>query len=149
MLLTALAVVHDPDSARDIVHDIFAGLLNQGSNIDVDGNYLLKSARNRALNHIRNLDLRERLNGLFMLESDKEVSVCSNGEGDLPDYDRVMRCIQEHIPEKSREVLRLRFFENQKYAEIADRLNISEVAVYKHLRRAVDILRKELTEDFL
>ena len=59
----AVALLHDEDLARDIVHDIFAALLGgemrvaalSDADINVAGGYLLKSVRNRCLNHIRGL----------------------------------------------------------------------------------------------
>lgn len=50
--------------------------------------------------------------------------------------------ILENLTLQTQTVMRMRFRENMKYAEIATKLNISEAAVYKHLAQGIRKLRQ-------
>lgn len=64
-----------------------------------------------------------------------------------PDYAEIMSRAGEKFTPQTSEVVRLRFAEGLKYAEISRRLGISEAAVYKHLRRATEIFRNIITDN--
>lgn len=59
----------------------------------------------------------------------------------IPDYEHISRLIGSSLTPQTATVVRLRFYEGLKYADISEELGISEAAVYKHLRRAIEILR--------
>ena len=138
MLRLASAIVHDPDAAGDVVHGVFESLLVSGSAAPVDTPYLLRSVRNRALNHLRDLDVRQRVAGLYALDAETDGA---GPDVDMPDYGKLAELIAERLTPQTARVVRLRFYQGRKYAEIADALGISEAAVYKHLRQAVETLR--------
>lgn len=143
MLKLAVATLHDVDAANDVVHGVFSSLLASGLSDSVDKAYLLRATRNRALNHIRNLDARKRIAELYALESDTDET------NDVAhDYGQIARMIEDSLTPQTAEVVRLRFYEGLKYFEISERLGISEAAVYKHLRRAIDILRPIIKEQY-
>ncbi len=50
--------------------------------------------------------------------------------------------ILEQLTPQTQTVMRMRFQENMKYAEIATELNISEAAVYKHLAQGIRKLKQ-------
>jgi RNA polymerase sigma-70 factor (ECF subfamily) len=54
----------------------------------------------------------------------------------------------QRLPEKCREVFELSRFENRKYSEIADHLNISVKTVETQMSKALQILKEEL-KDYL
>ena len=57
----AVALLHDDDLARDIVHDVFATLIEAPFEIPPTGGYLIKAVRNRCLNHIRDCEIHQRI----------------------------------------------------------------------------------------
>ena len=138
MLRLALATVHDSDAANDIVHGVFASLLSTGLTAAVDRVYLLRATRDRALDHLRNLDARHRIAELYTLDAcvGDEYTECM-----IPDYEHISRLIGSSLTPQTATVVRLRFYGGLKYADISEELGISEAAVYKHLRRAIEILR--------
>lgn len=145
MLTLATATLHDRDAANDVVHGVFAALLASGSADTVDGAYLLRATRNRALNHLRNLDARQRIAEMYTLENG------ADGEShdlELPDYDGMSRLIADSLTPRAGQVVRLRFYNGMKYAEISEALGISEAAVYKHLRNAIQTLRLKIKEQY-
>lgn len=138
MYALAFRIIHDRDLANDIVHDIFASLLSVGSG-NIDTSYLLKAVRNNCLKHIRDLSIRERLNGLYALEQDNP------GDEEWPDEEDIAKMnsiVDNMLSDQCRRVVRLRFAAKMGYREISEELGISETAVYKHLRHALNVLRQ-------
>lgn len=94
MLRLASAIVHDPDAAGDVVHGVFESLLVSGSAAAVDAPYLLRSVRNRALNHLRDLDVRQRVAGLYTLDAETDGA---GPDVDMPDYGKLAELIAERL----------------------------------------------------
>ena len=143
MYRLGVLILRDDEAARDIVHDVFESLLNSGIS-GVSEAYLLKAVRSRCLNYIRHLSVRERIKELL---SDKTGMT---PDEDWPDEDLtalIKSVISNDLTECDKRVVRLRFDENKTYLEIASELGISEVAVYKHLRHAIIILRQKISQN--
>lgn len=143
MYRLAMLILHDDSAARDLVHDVFEALIVSGRS-DVSAAYLLTAVRNRCLKHIRSLSVHERMKALYSL-NEQEIA-----DEDWPDADTIaliQTTVSNSLTEACRRVVNLRFTEGKSYQEIADTLGISKVAVYKHLRHAVDILREKLSQN--
>lgn len=138
MLTLAIRLLHDTDTARDIVHDVFESVLSENLST-VTPAYLFTAVRFACLKQLRNLLLRERFNNLYALDLDE---IEDEEWPDPEDVARLNALIDEALPPQCRRVVRLRFNERMTYGEIAGQLGISEVAVYKHLRHAMDVLRQ-------
>ena len=147
----ASMMLHDADAAHDVVHDIFASLMEKGRDAtdgytleDTTPAFLLRCVRNSCLNRLRFLSVRERFAGLYFPDD-----AFDNGEEPWPDeetYARMETCI-DALPQRCREVFTLRFREGLASTQIEERLGIGERAVYKHLRHAIDTLRSKLIRD--
>lgn len=138
MLILANRLLHDEDAARDIVHDVFATLLD-GDVSSVNTSYLLNAVRYACLKRMRSLSVRERFLKFYSLDMDELESDTWPEDEDIKKLNDV---IDRYMPEQTRRVLRLKFNSGLTYREIADELSVSEVAVYKHLRQALSILRQ-------
>lgn len=139
----AMLILRDEDVARDIVHDVFESLLNAGLT-DVSAQYLLRAVRNRCLNYLRSLSTRERVKELYALDEQEIV------DEELPDEEtmaQIHSTVTNDLTAACRRVVELRFTDGKSYKEIATTLGVSEVAVYKHLRHAIDVLRKKLSQN--
>lgn len=136
-------LMHDEDAARDIVHDVFAMLIANNLTI-VSPSYLLRAVRNGCLNHIRNLSTRDRLNSVYALDMDE---IDDEEWPDEATIEKLHHIVDESLTEQCRRVVCLRFTDGKSYREISEALGISEVAVYKHLRNALDVLRQNLKEN--
>ena len=139
----AMLVLRDEDVSRDIVHDVFESLLNTGLT-DVSDQYLLRGVRNRCLNHLRGLSTKERILEVYALD-EKEIA-----DEEWPDDETIAKIhetVANDLTDACRRVVELRFTDGKSYKEIAEELSISEVAVYKHLRHAIDVLRSKLSQN--
>ena len=143
MYRLAMLILRDDNAARDIVHDVFEALLVSRRS-DVTATYLLTAVRNRCLKHLRSLSAQDRLKEGYSVDAG-EIE-----DEDWPD-DATIALIQStvsnNLTEACQRVVNLRFFDGQSYQEIAESLGISKVAVYKHLRHAIDVLREKLSKN--
>ena len=143
MYRLAMLILRDENVSKDIVHDVFEALLVSGKT-DITEAYLLIAVRNRCLKHIRSLSVKDRLKEILSL---REEEILSEEWPDEETIGLIQRTIAEDLTESCRKVVILRFAQGKSYQEIADTLGISTVAVYKHLRHAIDVLRKKLSQN--
>ena len=137
----AVGLLHDGNEASDVVHEVFAALIRDGVT-EITPGYLLSAVRNRCLNIIRNADTRRRITELYLTPSD------SDNSDDWPPeeiFTHINEIISEKLTPQCRRVVELRFSSGLKYSEISTQLGISEVAVYRHLSNAIEIIRKNLS----
>ena len=100
--------------------------------------------RNRCLIQIGNLGTLERVHSLLFLETDEYDSE------DWPDEETISRIrslIETDLTPQGRRVVELRFTSGMKFSEIAAVMGISETAVYRHLRHALEVLRLKLGDN--
>lgn len=139
----AVALLHDDDLARDIVHDVFVQLLDGQADLLVGGGYLLKAVRNRCLNFIRDGEIHQCVVSHYFLENEEYDT------DDWPDDETISRIyslISNDISPQARRVMELRFADGLPFALIATTMGISKAAVYRHLSHALTIIRKKLNE---
>lgn len=145
MYRLACIMLHDTDEGKDIVHDVFAQLLADDIQLNeaTAGAYLMSCVRNRCLNDIRNRLTHERTRRLLML--DTELDDASSDE--LEEEIKVLQAgIAELFPPICREIIKLHFGDGMAFREIAERLQVSETTIYKHLRSAFNQLRLTLKQ---
>ena len=143
MYRLAMLILRDENTSKDIVHDVFEALLVSGKT-DVTEAYLLTAVRNRCLKHIRSLSVTNRLKEMYSLE---EEEILSEQWPDEVTIRVIQTAIDTDLSESCRKVVNMRFIQGKSYQEIADTLGISTVAVYKHLRHAINVLRKKLSQN--
>ena len=139
-----VAILHDSDLARDVVHDIFASLLKAPDLSAVTSGYLMLAVRNRCLNHIRDCGIRYRIMARYLLDNGEYV-----GEK-WPDEETIASIysiIRSDISPQARRIMELRFSQEMPFARIAAEMGISETAVYRHLSHALRIIRQKLSEN--
>lgn len=69
MYRLAVALLHNDDLARDIVHNVFASLLDGKSDTVITESYLLKAVRNRCINQIRDCEIHNRISQRYYLDN--------------------------------------------------------------------------------
>lgn len=141
MYRLAVALLHDSDLAHDIVHDVFAALLDGHPATVASGGYLLKAVRNRCLNHIRDCEIHQRITNRYFL-NDEEYD--TEEWPDEETINRIYTLIRNDVSQQARHVMKLRFSDGMPFALIATTMGISETAVYRHLSHALSIIRKKI-----
>lgn len=141
LLSMARVILKDDDEAGDAVSDVFARLADGSLNLPTDHpeNYLMAIVRNQCIDRIRKMTLRERIERRLSLAEPDPTTMDSEQEriAEMIDY------AEKNFSSQTWRVFQLRFDEGLLYREIAERLGISEIAVYKHLTKALKELRKK------
>ena len=144
----ALGYVKQDEFAKEIVQDAFVSLWEKRHTIDLSKpvkNYLSTTVRNKCLNHLR--DQKKFSRELLALENLSEDT----------GYDQPDTLIEKEIrdkiaagiaglPEKCREIFVLNRYENLKYQQIADKLQISVKTVETQMSKALQYMRIRLAE---
>lgn len=146
----AVKLVHDQDSAKEIVHTVFIRLWEKREEIDMESSlrsYLFTAVHNRALNFLRD---RSRFHGEDISEIGYGKEIGDEFRDRISEAETENRVISaiESLPERCREIFRLSRFEELKYREIAEKLKISVKTVEIQMSKALKILREEL-KDYL
>ena len=140
--------VQDIDEAKDIVHQVFIGLWQKRNDVDTDTSlksYLFTGVHNRCLNYIRD---RKKLVQFDAPLHESEMSNYLQSNDHLESSEtesRINRALDD-LPEKCREIFLMNRFEQLKYREIAEKLNISVKTVETQMSRALKVLREKLSD---
>lgn len=141
-------IILDIEEASDIVQTLFADLWEKYEFEDEKEarNFLFLSARNRALNHLRHLKIRNQYIEHTLSEYESEQNE-QQIDYSLYDEDEIKCLIEEQIckmPPQMQTVFRLRYYDELSTKEVAEKLNISDRTAEKHYEKAIKFLRKEL-----
>ena len=139
MYRLAFMMLHDKEESRDIVHDVFARLLDGDIRFDSGKAraFLLSCVRNGCLNVMRSHDYRERVMCDFPIEDEST----SDSEAFESEIKALQNGISLLTPPVCREIIILHYNDGLTFREIATQLQVSETTIYKHLRNALNQLR--------
>ena len=137
--------VADADQSAEIVQDLFVKLWTGRDKLTVNSSfesYMLRSVRNAAITFINKERAHAEANErVFTDDSDandpSETLQSNNLESSY-------RAILANMPEKRREVFLASRYEGLKYAEIADKMGLSQKTVEAHMTAAIKQLREGL-----
>lgn len=141
----AVHVVFREDVASDIVQELFICLYEKSDTLNYNISlkaYLFNSVRNRCFNYLRDRKVEDRRMHLYT-----EACIWSENMDQIDEEDvlgQVQRAMDD-LPEKCREICRLRFFEGQKFEEIACSLGLSESTVRGQVAQGMDKLRRHFS----
>ncbi|WP_315808380.1 MULTISPECIES: RNA polymerase sigma factor [Pseudomonas] len=131
-------------TAADLVQDLFLRFWKRPqAPVEELGSYLLRSARNLAIDHLRGEDSRGRTLSALLPDQDDaqpspEQAVQASAELDL--IEDALR----QLPERTRHIFLLSRVHGRTYGEIATAMGLSQSAVEKHMMRALDACKASL-----
>ena len=143
-------LLNDMEAARDVVQQVYYKMWENRDTLNISLSvkaYLFKSVYYGSLNtlaHEKNVRKyeRERLADFYF------STIIQSPEAEMKlwqsDIDRALQEAMDSLPERCREVFLLSKVEGLKNREIAERLNISEKTVERHMSIALSKLREEL-----
>lgn len=140
--------VKDFEFAREIVQEAFLNLWEKRETIDMNRpvkSYLSMMIHNKCTNHLRDIRKFDStiLNIENLLDSSEYEDTDQLVEEELKA--KIDAAIME-LPEKCRVIFQMNRFENLKYQEIADKLNISVKTVETQMSKALQHMRIRLAE---
>jgi len=145
LLGLAQSIVRDRSTAEDVVQDVMLELWRRRDKLVLEsslGGYLMRSARNRALNQLRTRR-RERPESAALNHANPATAHRDVVENEM---ETAVRAAIAELPERCRQVFELSRMQGLKYAEIAATLGISVKSVETHIGRALRVLRVRLRQ---
>ena len=142
----SMKYIYDLDDSKNIVHEVFLSVwekfesLPQGTN---HKSYLYTAVKNKSLNFIR-----DKKKHVILDEVGNEEPMEENRMIETAELEKEIEIALQSLPEKCREVFELNRQEGLKYAEIAQKLNISVKTVEAQMSKALAIMREHL-RDFI
>ena len=132
----------DKELVKDCIQDLFVNLWHSKSSLSATDSityYLFRSLR-------RELVRKSKPQGAVVTYADNQVE--NSFEEKWIGYEEnysvttAMNAAMEHLSDRQREVVFLRFYQNMEFEEIAQVMEITPRAVYKLVYRAIDVLQK-------
>lgn len=143
----AFRYVQSGEEAEDVVQEVFFRIWRNRSEWNVIGsvqNYLFISVRNASIARIRRNATAQRWTERERADSSSESM--AGPEADLEIAERhadIERALAE-MPEKRRAVCAMRWIDGLSYAQIAERLGITEKTVENHIGNGVKFMREHI-----
>lgn len=144
----AYSFVQDREEAEEIVQSTFMSVWEKKEAIEIKTSlksYLYTMVRNASLNVIKHQKVKQK-------HAVEEVAVASSSIESVSHHilsqeleARILAAL-EKLPEQCRLIFKLSRFEELKYAEIADQLNLSVKTVENQMGKALKIMREQLRE---
>ena len=137
----ALSIVHEPETARDIVQDCLTkiwSIRNDLDKVEKVNAWTFRIVRNRCIEILRRnryADLDEKVVNMRHSEPVEEQAITN-------DFMSLMKQVLQELPGKQQEVFHLREVEDMSYQDIAKTCGLSESDVKVNIHRA----RKKVKE---
>lgn len=151
VFLYVVRVLHDEDEAADVVQETFIALWQKRDELpEIHSlkSYLIGIARYKALRSI-NLNLSHERYRVSLLQFFNEQARSPETDLMAAEMERQLDAHIDRLPERMREVFLLSRREHLSYAEIAERLQISDKTVKKQIHNALKHLRSVLDEQHM
>jgi len=144
----AFTFVQDRDEAEEIVQSTFLNIWEKRENLSIHTGvkpYLYAMVRNACLNVLKHEKIKQQHATMELaiaersIESVARTVIASELEAKIHDA-------MDHLPEQCRLIFKLSRFEELKYAEIAEQLDISIKTVENQMGKALRIMREHLRD---
>lgn len=146
----AYSFVHDKEEAEEIVQGTFLSVWEKKETLAIHTGvkpYLYAMVRNACLNVIKHEKIKQKhaVEAIALSPVSHESVAVAVATSEL---EVKIQQAMEKLPEQCRLVFKLSRFEELKYAEIAEQLDISIKTVENHMGKALKIMREQL-KDYL
>ena len=144
----ALSIVKNEMMAEEIVQNVFYKIWEKASSLNFRSSlvaYLFRAIYNESLNHLKHLKVRSENKLHIIYRTDISDETASN-KIQVKELELKLQSALNELPEQCRTVFQLSRFEELRYREIADKLQISIKTVENHMGKALKLLRAKLID---
>lgn len=145
MVALAESILRDRAVGEEITQDVMLELWRRRETLTIDESfraYLMRSTRNRALNHIRHENVVRKAEPLLSIHQESVASATT--EIAEREIDAALQEAILTLPARCREVFELSRRSGLRYSEIATTLGISVKTVEAQMGKALRVLREKL-----
>ena len=146
----AFTILREQFLAEEMVQAVFLKIWEKREGLSIQTSlkaYLYRSVYNESLNFLKHQKVKLKYNSYLTHQMKYETDNASNRVQHRELENRLHKALNQ-LPQQCRTIFQLSRFEELKYQEIADRLNISIKTVENQMGKALKILRWKLI-DFL
>ena len=146
----AYTILKDEMLSEELVQNIFFKLWERPEKLNISGSiaaYLYRAVYNESLNHLKHMKVRSKYQSHTVHQLKNETDNASK-KIMLKELETKLDQALQGLPEQCRTIFQLSRFEELKYREIAERLEISPKTVENQMGKALKLLRMKLI-DFL
>lgn len=146
----AYSYLNDKDEAEEIVQSTFILLWDKRKQIDIHSStrsYLYRMVRNSCLNSLKHEKVKQQ-HAKVEISGGEPVYEGATQPLAYSELEKNILEAMKDLPEQCRLVFQLSRFEELKYSEIAEQLDISVKTVENHMGKALKIMRERL-KDYL
>lgn len=146
---------NDPDSARDLVQEVFIDLWDKIADLQINSSvraYLFSMVHNKCLNQIRSQKVHDKYasyteiklkeSELFYFDANEAV----HSSIFLKDIQQILDKGINQLPEGCREVFKMSRLEGLENKQIAEKLDLSVRTVENQIYRALRVLKESLSD---
>jgi RNA polymerase sigma-70 factor (family 1) len=145
----AARLIGNKEDAADIVQEIFLSLWNRRAALDINSSlsaYLFTSVRYQTIHYIEKNITRKEYVDLLSGLSEQYENTSPESALQAKELGETIQSAISRMPPKMKEVYLLSRQEGLTHNQIADRLNISEETVKKHIQHALQLIKNEIAK---
>lgn len=145
----AYRIIKDEDLVKDILQDVYVSLYTKKDKLPADLNvmgYLYNAVKYKVSTALRDKLSRE-THHLDLLKHTASAELLQPDQYEETELRNQIRAGIYILPEKCRQAFILNHYDNLPYKAIALEMGISVKTVEKHISKALQLLRKELTKE--
>ena len=137
----SLDIVHDEDLARDVVSDVYVNVwkLRETIALDTALSYLYTSVRNRCIDSLRRMKLKQQYIEFTELMSERYIQ--ADEQIEQKEIKQRIYEVLNVLKPPTKEILEACYIQGKKYKEVAEEMKINIATVKKHMVKALKILR--------
>jgi len=142
----AITILKDEVMGEEMVQQVFLKLWESGGMAQINGSvtgYLYRAVHNACLNHIKHQKVKQAYHHYVTTQQQHAATVETLTVKEL--QVRIDQALND-LPEQCRTIFQMSRFEQLKYQEIADRLQLSVKTVENQMGKALRILREKLSD---
>lgn len=146
----AFTFVQDRDEAEEIVQSTFLNIWEKRESLSIHTGvkpYLYAMVRNACLNLLKHEKIKQQHAAMEMAVAERSVESVARTVM-ASELEAKIYQAMDHLPEQCRLIFKLSRFEELKYSEIAQQLDISVKTVENQMGKALRIMREQL-KDYL
>ena len=147
LYLYAFSITGQKEAAEEITQDTFYIIWKERGKIQIlhsIKSYLYKSVKNRSLQYIEHLHVREKYRETVLQQNVFASEPAPDELLEYKEFTEILKKIFEKLPERCRQIFQLHRMNGEKYKAIAESLSISVKTVEAEMTKAYRILRKEV-----
>ncbi len=134
--------------AEEIVQQVFYKLWEKAEHITISGSvaaYLYRAVHNESLNHLKHQKVKAAYQ-MHVAYSMRDATETVPKNLQTKELEKKLHTALNELPEQCRTIFQMSRFEQMKYREIADQLDISIKTVENQIGKALKILREKLVD---